>query len=158
MEDHEAAVKADPNSKPLKLTVDAESSLDQPSVEYEQPSKELAPKQLSNEKIEESNKKVTSTLNVTDESPKADSSSRKPVSNAKVKHVPGIKKGVQPGSFIDLLVRGSMRDTGELFTYNEKAQQARLQAQVSDWRSCIGTCILARVKMSQDICTRPAYE
>ena len=132
LEDHEAAVKADPDSKPLKLTIDAEPITNQPDIEYEQPSKELAPKQLSNEKIEESNKRNTSTLNVTDEGPKADSSGRKPVSNAKVKHVPGIKKGVQPGSFIDLLVRGSMRDTGELFIYNEKAQQARLQAQASD--------------------------
>lgn len=34
-----------------------------------------------------------------------------------------IRKGVEPGSFIDLLVRGSMRGTGESFTQNQKAQQ-----------------------------------
>ena len=38
-------------------------------------------------------------------------------------HVPEIRKGVKPGSFIDLLVRGSMRETGDQFTRNEKAQQ-----------------------------------
>lgn len=37
--------------------------------------------------------------------------------------VPEIRKGVKPGSFIDLLVRGSMKGSGESFTDNQKAQQ-----------------------------------
>lgn len=43
--------------------------------------------------------------------------------NDKSSPVPVIRKGVKPGSFIDLLVRGSMRGTGEQFTDNQKAQQ-----------------------------------
>ena len=39
------------------------------------------------------------------------------------KQVPEIRKGVKPGSFIDLLVKGGARATGKQFTDNEKSQQ-----------------------------------
>ena len=39
------------------------------------------------------------------------------------KRVPEIRKGVKPGSFIDLLVKGDARTTGRQFTKNEKSEQ-----------------------------------
>lgn len=49
-----------------------------------------------------------------------------------------IRKGVKPGSFIDLLVRGSMKGTGESFTANQKAQQVSLLPYIS--LSCQCAC------------------
>lgn len=43
---------------------------------------------------------------------------------------PAIRKGVKPGSFIDLLVRESMKGTGESFTANQKAQQVCTPVQI----------------------------
>ena len=48
------------------------------------------------------------------------------MNGAKNSQEPGIRKGVRPGSFIDLLVRGSMKGTGQNFTSNQKAQQVSL--------------------------------
>lgn len=48
---------------------------------------------------------------------------------AKGKADPGHRKGVAPGSFIDLLVTAADRTTGRAFTDGEIAAQVRLHAQ-----------------------------
>ena len=137
LDDHQAAVKADPYSKPLRLAIGAEPNINQSAVEHEEPEQQhFLPAKLSNGsngmttnaivQSDEADKENASTLNVANGSQTGVSSAdgTKPLNDGKLTHVPEIRKGVQPGSFIDLLVRGSMRDTGELFTHNEKAQQA----------------------------------
>lgn len=41
-------------------------------------------------------------------------------------YIPAIRKGVKPGSFLDLLVRGNVKGSGEDFSENAKHQQVSL--------------------------------
>lgn len=66
------------------------------------------------------------------------------------KRVPEIRKGVKPGSFIDLLVKGGARSTGRQFTKNEKSEQVFSPSPLPSDPQSLG-CRLCDVTVSENI-------